>query len=363
MLFNLKIFGSMEFFEKEFYGNTVGAWLLSAALVLATVVAAKLIYWLVKNIFKQFTSKTKSRLDDLLLDSLQQPAIFGMVVFGIWYSLKMLTFPNWIDSIINKAYFFLIIINITWFIARIVSALIEEYVVPMVERSESDLDDQLLPIVRKTLKFLIWTIGIIIGLNNIGFDVGAVLAGLGIGGLALAMAAKDTVSNLFGGVMVFTDKPFKIKDRIRVGGFDGVVEEIGIRSTRLRTLSGTLVTIPNAKFTDGMVENVTAEPNRKVVLNLGLTYDTTPDKMELAMNILKEINDNNPHTEEKVLISFNSFGDFSLGILYIYYIRKGEDILAVQSEMSMEILRRFNENGLEFAFPTQTIYTQQIEKQ
>jgi MscS family membrane protein len=212
--------------------------------------------------------------------------------------------------------------------------------------------------VRKTLKGLIWTIGVIVALDNVGFDVATVLAGLGIGGLALAMAAKDTISNMFGGVMIFTDKPFKIKDRVKIGGFDGVIEEIGIRSTRLRTLAGTQVTIPNAKFTDGMVENVSREPNRKIVLNLGLTYDTKPDQMELAMKLLKEINENNPRTEEKVLISFNSFGDFSLGILYIYYIRKGEDILGVQTEVNMEILRKFNENGLEFAFPTQTIYAQ-----
>jgi len=351
----------MEFFSKHFYYNTIGEWLISAGVVLATVIAAKLIYWLLKNVIKKFTSKSKMTLDDLLLEALQQPVIFGMVVFGIWYSLQLLNFPGFIDDLINKAYFFLIIINITWFIARIVTALIDEYLVPIVERSESDLDDQLLPILRKTLKGLIWIVGTVVALNNIGFDVGAVLAGLGIGGLALAMAAKDTVSNVFGGLMIFTDKPFKIKERIVIDGFDGVVEEIGIRSTRLRTLAGRLVTIPNAKFTDGIVENISEEPTRKVVLNLGLTYDTTPEKMELAMQILKEINLANPHTLENALISFNAFGDFSLGILFIYYIKKGEDILGVQTEMNMEILKQFNANGLEFAFPTQSIQAQIVK--
>jgi MscS family membrane protein len=348
----------MEIFSKEFYYNTIGDWMIAAAMILGTIIVAKLIYWLIKNLLLKLTQKTKTNLDNLLLESLQQPVVFAMAVFGIWYSFQYLSFPDDTRDMFDKAYFFLIIINITWFIARIVSALIEEYVVPVVERSESDLDDQLLPIVRKTLKGLIWTVGVIVALDNVGFDVATVLAGLGIGGLALAMAAKDTISNMFGGVMIFTDKPFKIKDRVKIGGFDGVIEEIGIRSTRLLTLAGTQVTIPNAKFTDGMVENVSREPNRKIVLNLGLTYDTKPDQMELAMKLLKEINENNPHTEEKVLISFNSFGDFSLGILYIYYIRKGEDILGVQTEMNMEILRKFNENGLEFAFPTQTIYAQ-----
>jgi len=350
----------MDFFSEKFYYNTIGDWLIAAGIVLATMIAAKLIYWVLRNIIKKITQKTKTTLDDILLESLQQPIVFGMVVFGIWFALKNLNFPEWIDDIINKAYFFLTIINITWIIARVVSAMIEEYLVPIVQKSESDLDDQLLPIVRKTLKILIWSIGVIIALNNIGFNVGAVLAGMGIGGLALAMAAKDTISNLFGGVMIFTDKPFKIRDRVVIDGFDGVVEEIGIRSTRLRTLAGRLVTIPNAKFTDGIVENISSEPTRKVVLNLGLTYDTPHEKMELAMKILKDINDANPHVRENPIISFNAFGDFSLGILFIYYILKDEDILGVQTEMNMEILKQFNANGLEFAFPTQTIYTQAL---
>ena len=136
------------------------------------------------------------------------------------------------------------------------------------------MDDQLLPVVRKGLRATIWILGILVALNNAGYNVGALLAGLGIGGLALAMAAKDTVANIFGGVTIFTDKPFKINERIKLGGFDGTITEIGIRSTRLKTLEGRVVTIPNAKFTGGMVENVSMEPSRKVVLNLGLVYDT-----------------------------------------------------------------------------------------
>ena len=351
----------MDFFNNEFYGNSIGDWLISAAIVFATIIIAKLVSWVLRNIIKKITIKTKSTLDDILLESLQQPIVFAMSVFGIWLALDYLIFSPMVDKIIYKAYFFLIIINITWLIARIVSSLIDEYLVPLVEKSESDLDDQLLPVVRKTLNILIWSIGVIIALNNIGFNVGAVLAGMGIGGLALAMAAKDTVSNLFGGIMIFTDKPFIIRDRVKIDGYDGIVEEIGIRSTRLRTLAGRIVTIPNAKFTDGIVENLSSEPTRKVVLNLGLTYDTSPEKMELAMKLLKDINDANPRVRENPIISFNAFGDFSLGIIFIYYILKGEDILSVQSEMNLEILKQFNKHGLNFAFPTQTIQAEIIK--
>ncbi len=218
------------------------------------------------------------------------------------------------------------------------------------------MDDQLLPIVRKTIKALLWTLGIIVGLNNAGFDVAALLAGLGIGGLALALAAQDTVKNIFGGIMVFLDKPFKLNDRIKIAGFDGSVEEIGVRSTRLRTLEGRLITIPNGQFSDNAVENVSLEPTRKITVNLGLTYETTPEKMERALQILKEISEENNNISDDVLMSFNSWGDFAMGILFIYFIKPEADIFEVQTQMNMEILKRFNAEGLEFAYPTQTIY-------
>jgi len=346
----------MEFLEQTFYHNTIMQWVKALAVILITIIIGKILFWVFKNIIKKITAKTKSNFDDILVFSIEKPIVMGVSILGFWIAFKMLDFGNSFTLFINHAFTFIIIINVTWFLAKLVNALIEEYLVPLAEKTENDLDDQLIPIAKKTLKALIWTLGIVVGLNNAGFDVAAIIAGLGIGGLALAMAAKDTVSNIFGGVMIFTDKPFKIKDRIKIGGFDGFITEIGIRSTRLKTLEGRIVTIPNSKFTDGMVENVSLEPNRKVVLNLGLTYDTSHDKMQLAMDILKEINKNNTSTEENTLLSFNSFGDFSLGILFIYYIKKEADILQTQTDMNMEILKRFNENNLEFAFPTQTIF-------
>jgi len=186
----------------------------------------------------------------------------------------------------------------------------------------------------------------------------ALIAGLGIGGLALAMAAKDTVANVFGGFTIFTDRPFVMGDRIVISGFDGTVSEIGIRSTRLKTLAGREVSIPNSRFADSPVENISREPNRKMSLSLGLTYDTPPDRIQRAMDILVEIVEaQGEATEEKVIVGFNSFGDFALGVMVIYYITKGADIMGVQTSVNMAILERFNAEKLEFAFPTQTIHT------
>jgi MscS family membrane protein len=174
------------------------------------------------------------------------------------------------------------------------------------------------------------------------------------------MAAKDTVSNIFGGFTIFSDRPFKLNDRVKVSGFDGTVTDIGVRSTRLKTLEGRVVTIPNSTFSDTAVENVSLEPSRKVVSNIGLTYDTTPEQMRQAMELLKTIAASNDGAEENVLVAFNAFGDSAMNIIFIYYIKKSADILETQTEMNMKILEEFTRAGLDFAFPTQTLYTKQM---
>ncbi len=349
----------IELLEKTFYHNTIQEWAISFAIILGAIVAAKALYWVIGRTVKKLAANTKTKLDDILVDTLEEPIVFAIAIVGLWYGFDRLSFPEVFQNWMGKVFHVLIAINITWLLARLIDALIREYLVPITEKSESDLDDQLMPILRKGIRTAIWILGIIVALNNAGYNVGALLAGLGIGGLALAMAAKDFVANIFGGVSVFVDKPFMVNDRIKIDGFDGVVKEIGIRSTRISTLEGRMLTVPNHKFTDSIVENVSIEPTRKVVLNLGLTYDTSPENIQKAIGILNEIwKSNQELIDENKLISFNSFGDFNLGILFIYYIRKEADIFETQSKMNLQILDCFNKEGLEFAFPTQTIHTQ-----
>lgn len=352
----------MDFFEKVFYANTVKDWLIALAIIVGSGVVAKILYWFSSNVIKKITAKTKSKLDDILIDKLEEPVIFIVIIGGFYWAFNFLNVPSpGMQNFLNRIVYFSFIIDLTWMIARTLDAIIVEYIMPLTEKTDSDFDDQIMPILRKGARAVIWIMGVIIGLDNLGIDITAMIAGLGIGGLALALAAQDAVKNIFGGVMIFLDKPFKVGDRIQVSGVDGTVEEVGLRSTRVRTLEGRLVTLPNHSFSDSAVTNVTSEPTRKVVLNLGLTYDTTPENMELAMETLKQIVEENQELiEENKVIGFNAFGDFSLGILFIYYIKKESDIIATQTKINGEILSRFNAQGLEFAFPTQTIFKKEL---
>ena len=345
-----------QLLDQTYYGNTVLEWLTAAVIIVASIALGKVLYWLFSNVVRKLTAKSDTKLDDILIDMIEEPVVVALILFGIWTGINTLTLPESMITFTGNVIQFLIVMMIGWMIARLLDALYVQLLIPLADKSENDLDDQLLPILRKGTRMVVWTMAGIIGLNNAGYDVGALIAGLGIGGLALAMAAKDTVSNVFGGLTIFTDKPFTINDRVKVAGFDGTIKEIGVRSTRLETLEGRTVTIPNAKFADTPVENVSWEPSRKVTVDLGLTYDTTPEKMEQAMAILNEIAAGNPSLEEKRTVFFSGFGDFAMNIKFIYYIRKGEDIAGTQNAVNLEILKHYNAERLEFAFPTQTLY-------
>ena len=361
-LFNKSKKGMMmsDFFAKTFYENTVSQWFIAFLLIALSAVAGRVLYWISVRMLKPLTKKTKTKVDDLLFDLCEEPLVLTVVLAGFWYSLNTLTLGDNIILFKKHAFFAAVVFNIAWLLVRVSDAFIKEYLTPITEKTENDLDDQLLPIARKAMRLIIWSTAVVVGLNNAGYNVGALIAGLGVGGLAFALAAKDSIANLFGGLTVILDKPFKMGDRIKMKGYDGTVIEIGLRSTKLQTLDGRKVTIPNADFASDPIENVSSEPNRKVVLNLGLTYDTTPERVERAMEILKEIAANNSSLEEKVILSFNAFGDFSLNVMFIYYIKSGEDIAGTQTQIDLAILKAFNAEKLEFAFPTQMLYKKEV---
>lgn len=348
----------MDFLTQTFYGNTILQWVIAAAIAVLSVVVGKTVYWVTSGILRKATRQTENEVDDFVVDTIKEPIVVIVTVLGFWIAVQTLTLPASVDDFLWAAIQAAMVLAVTWTLARLWVAFVAGILKPLVESSDSDLDDQLLPIARRGGTSAIWVIGVIVALNNAGYDVMALIAGLGIGGLALAMAAKDTVANFFGGFTIFTDRPFTMGDRIVISGFDGTVSEIGIRSTRLKTLAGSEVTIPNSRFADSPVENISREPNRKIVLTLGLTYDTTPEKMRRALDLLREIIEaQGDDTDENVIVGFNSFGDFALGITLIYYITKGADIMGVQTSVNLAVLERFNAEGLEMAFPTQTIHT------
>jgi len=344
--------------EQTFYRNTIHDWIISLVIIVGAVLLNKGIVLLNKYVIQKITAKTKNKLDDILFKMLESPVLLGITLFSIWVAAKRLDLGVPVETMIAKSFRVLTVINFTWFAARLVKALIEEYLAPKAEQTDfKHLDIHLMSIIRRTVLSVIWSIGIVMALNNVGVNVGTLIAGLGIGGLAFALAAQDTIKNIFGGFTIFTDRPFRIGDQIKVDGFNGFVEEIGIRSTRIRTLEKRIVTIPNFKIVDAPVENISNEPMRLVSMKLRMNYNTIPVKMNEAMSILKDMPQRVENVESKDLsVGFTEFTEYAMIISFSYFIKKGADLLEIPTRVNSEILRAFNEAGLQFAFPSQTIY-------
>ena len=345
-----------DFLSYRIYNNEVQEILISLAFILGAIVLGRLVRWFAEKILPKLTAKTETQLDDVLVEVLKAPMLFALTLVGFWIGIKRLSMPANVMEMMADAYKFLLVISATWFVSRAVSTFINVVLKEKVNDESSRMDEHALSLIKKVSSFVIWSIGVITALNNAGVAVGALIAGLGIGGVAIALAAQDTAKNIFAGMMILFDRPFKIGELITIDGTTGYVEDMGIRSTKLRTYSGQLVVIPNYKTADSNLTNITREPSRRIELNVGLTYSTTPEQMRQAMDILRNLPSSVTGIEEKVKVYFTSFGDFSLNITCWYYIKKDSDLFETQSAVNLQVLGEFNAHGLDFAFPTQTLY-------
>lgn len=333
--------------SKIYYGNSVESWIIALSIILTAFIIGKAVYWILGNVIKKITAKTETKLDDILIDMMEEPAMLAIILAGFWYGINSLNLAVSVIDFLDKAMWVVIILNIAWFISRFFEALVTEYLIPYSQKSESEFDDHLLPIARRGVKIVIWLLAIIVALDNAGYNIGAVLAGLGIGGLALAMAAKDIVANIFGGVTVFMDKSFKVKDTIKIAGFSGAVEDIGMRSTKIKTDAGTIITIPNSTFTASAVENISLEPSRKITSKLLLKSTSEEKDVENALKLLEDISKKNLELITKdYKIGFTSFTGTSFEVTYVYHIKKSANILDTQTKINLEILKQFNKNKI-----------------
>jgi len=334
--------------SNTYYGNTILQWMIACAIIIGALVLGKCLYWLIGKTVKIMAAKTKTRLDDILVDMLEEPFVFGVIIVGIWYGIRFLTVTDASKAIVNKAYYVLIIANVAWLLTRLFDALVEEYLIPFVEQTESDLDDQLVPVIRKAIKISVWIIAIIVALDNAGYNVFSILAGLGIGGLAFALAAQETVGNFFGSIAIFIDKPFKVGDRIQARGHDGVVTAVGLRSTRIKSrYEGRIITIPNSKVAGGDIVNVDSENGRQVFSVYRLTPDMDDKQISAAMDLLKRIAKADPDTQDKVVTGFFAITEYSRDIMLLYWINPDTSNLETRTRINLEIIREFKENKIE----------------
>jgi len=234
-----------------------------------------------------------------------------------------------------------------------------EYMFKVAKKTESTLDDQLVPLIRKILKTFVIVTGVMFVLINLNISIIPFITGLSIGGLAFALAAQDTIKNFFGSLMIFIDKPFQIGQWITSGDIDGEVEEVGLRSTRVRTFRNSLIYVPNGVLADRTIDNHGLRIYRRFYTTLAITYDTPPKLIEVFIEGLNKIVKDHPHTrKDKYHIFLNDLGNFSLNIMFYIFFTAPNWALELQyrHEIILQILSLAEELNVRFAFPTSTLH-------
>ena len=309
----------------------------------------------------------------LTLKAVMRPLSLFIWVYGIYGAISPLYShfqaadgSNLVHAVLQKSASVGGILALFWLVYLFVNV-VDARLSQWAKTTGSTIDDILVPLFGKTLRiFIIVLAGIIVIQNLTGVEIGPLLASLGIGGLAVALAAKDSIANFFGTLTILFDKPFQVGERIVIDNYDGTVEEVGFRSTRIRLLSGNLVTIPNEKVVNSGLENVAKRPNIRWLNNIGITYDTPPEKIEKAVTIIREIlaDHEGMHLDFPPRVYFNGFNDWSLNILVVawYYPPEYWDFQEWVQRTCLQITRRFSAEGIDFAFPTRTLHLANDDK-
>ncbi|MCU0786132.1 MAG: mechanosensitive ion channel family protein [Verrucomicrobia bacterium] len=348
------------FLKWTLWGNELWKYLFSLVYIFLAFYISKFLDYLTRVWLKKWAEKTETKFDDLLLELLNGPVKVVAFVIFLRIGLDVFQWPEMAQKVLAKGFTIIVAVSLTYMVLKFIDLVMGYWRQRVAAHEDQTFNRQLFPIVRKSLKVFIIAVAALVTLDNLGINITAAIASLSIGGLAVGLAAQDTLANLFGAIAIFLDKPFKIGDRIQIDNVDGPVESIGLRSTRVRNLDGHLVTIPNKTMGNATITNIAARPNIKTVMNIGLTYDTSVEKVRLALRIIKEIYGGHPMTGDLVM-SFNKFESSSLNILVVHWWKNPDFLasLAGLQEMNLALKERFDAEKIEFAFPTQTVYVKQ----
>ena len=350
---------------KVVQGNTLWQYIVFLLTILGFLVVWRITLFLLSKSAERFDGKGRD-LASLTVKGVSRSIFLFYFIVGLKVGLFPLSMSESIASVFQTVISVLFVLAIGRLGYAMVD-LIASRMHDLASDEKSTISDTLTALVSRMLKIVI-VILVLLQVVTILIDkpLTSVIAGLGIGGLAFALAAQDTLKNFFGSLALFTDKPFQIGERVIIDGHDGPVEDVGLRSTRIRTLDGHLVTIPNGELARMTVQNIGKRPYIRRLFNIGITYDTSPEKVEKAVKIIKEIlkghEGMNPEFPPRVF--FDKFNSDSLNILVIYWYHPPEywDFLRFSEKVNLEILNRFNSAGIDFAFPTQTLFLAGDEK-
>ncbi len=335
--------------------NSVKNYLVAIAVFIFAIIVLKIFKYVVLRNLKRIAAKTKFKFDNLLIEIVDRFGWPFYVLIAIDIAINFLVVPDILRSLLYYA----IIISLTYYAVRAVQSLIDYGTGILVRQrfaEEKEADTSVIDLLSRFAKGVVWIIAVLLILHNIGYDITTLIAGLGIGGVAIALAMQSILGDIFASFSIYFDKPFQVGDFIIFGNDMGVVKNIGIKSTRIQALQGQEIVVSNKQLTETIVNNYKKMEQRRVVFSFGVKYETSTEKLKKITEIVKDI----VAKIELVRLDrvhFFEFGDFSLIFEVVYYVATGDytRYMDVQQEINLALKERFEKEEIEFAYPTQTV--------
>ncbi len=354
------LYKKFPFLGYSFLGISWAQFLMAVFIFIIILFIRPLVVSFLIKLFLKIAKKSKTKYDDKIIKNLHKPLEFSFLILGLFIFAAILYIQN------RYIYLFLdslVIVNFFWILLAMVDAL-QSIVYKAAYKLSPEISDSLARFLLKIINILIWILGISSVLSLWGINVTALIASLGLGGLAFALAAKDTAANLFGSIAILMDKSIQIGDWIKLEGVDGFVEDIGMRTTKVRTFDKSLIIIPNQIIANSKIENMSRRNSRRISFRIGLTYDTTNEQIEKITKEIKQMLDSHSGVDQNDLnlVYFDSFGDSAKEIFVYTHSNTSvwKEYLAIKEDINYKINEIVERNGSAFAFPSQSIYVEQL---
>ncbi len=348
-----------DFLNQIYFGNTIIKYIEAIGIFILVIIVVKIFQLIVLRRLKKWAEKTKTAIDDFIIIGIKKSVVPILYYGAIYFAARSLNLSDSAESILDV----LSIVVITFFLIRLITTTLDFSIISYTAKQDSaDRKAKQLKSISTLVRITIWGVGLVFLLDNLGFDISAVVAGLGIGGIAVALAAQTILGDLFSYFIIFFDRPFELGDYITVGDKNGTVEHVGIKTTRIRALNGEQLVFSNTDLTSSRLHNFKKLQKRRIVFSLGVIYETPAEKLKIIPDLVKII----IAEEEKSNYDrghFKSFGDFSLNFEFVYYVLSPDytTYMDTQHNINMKIFNKFKEEGIEFAYPTQLVYVNKAD--
>lgn len=350
-----------EFLERTYFGNAVKDYIIALGIILVAIIIIRIFRTVVLKRLTSWAEKTETTYDDLVVKTIERFGMPALNFLAIYWGIRSLELTPKLERLLEIA----TAAVVAFFLIRLVSTTVQYTLEGYVRKQENGEDKvRQMKGVLLILNLAIWGIGLVFLFDNLGYDVTAIIAGLGIGGIAIALAAQNILGDLFNYFVIFFDRPFEIGDFIIVDTKMGTVEHIGIKTTRVKSLSGEQLVFANSDLTNSRIHNYKRMQRRRIVFSIGVTYQTTAEQLKEIPNIIRTIITN---VENATLdrSHFSSYGDFSLNFETVYFVESSDYnvYMDIQQKINLAIFTELEKRGIEFAYPTQTIFVNKEESE